>query len=211
VPSWCSMSYKGPPVRCRSCGQSFTRPESLVRHLDERRCTGRIVKAGRSRPARLPGQVAIIPAKPRPIQAEVIDVTPIRSEIVRPGREASPGRPVLARSEPDPDWYAREFPQDAGRTPWRKLKDEQREYYQSRHAAMDRSKVSLPRRPDETDSVTLWEQFHFLKALAVRLDAERGTERDREMFEAGLRKYNANYDRILAERKAVPGRRFQSL
>ena len=35
------------------------------------------------------------------------------------------------------------------------------------------------------------------------LDAGRGTERDRVMFEAWLREYNANYDRIRAQRKAL--------
>lgn len=197
------MPYKGPPVICRFCGQPFTRPSSLERHLDERRCPGQLVKAGQSR------QVAIVPAKRRPIQslirAEIVDVTPVRSEIVRSGRETAHGRPVLARSEPEPEWFAREFPQDARAMPWRKRDEESREYFRSQHAGMERSKMSLPRRPDETDSVTLWEQYHFLKAIAVRLDAERGTERDCEMFEAGLREYNTNYDRIRAERKALPG------
>ncbi len=202
--SWCTMAYQGPPVICRFCGRSFSRPASLARHLGERRCPGRLPGAGQSR------QAAIVPAKPRvtgarPIRAEVLDITPVRTEIVLAKRGAAPGRPILAKSEPEPDWYEREFPQDAGRTPWRKLEERQREYYRSRYAAMERSKVSLPRRPDEADSVTLWEQFHFLKALAVRLDAGRGTERDRKMFEAGLREYNANYDRIRAQRKALPG------
>jgi hypothetical protein len=44
--------------------------------------------------------------------------------------------------------------------------------------------------------VTLFEQYHFLKALAVRLDAGRGTECDRAMFEKGLQEYNANYQHI---------------
>lgn len=208
---WCSMSYEGPPVRCRSCGQSFTRPESLVRHLDGRRCLGRIVKASRSRPARLPGQVAIVPAKPRlPIRAEVLDVTPVRAEIVPVTAGTAPARPILARSEPEPDWFAREFPQEVAKLPWRKRDEENRDYFRSQHAAwaraaVEHSKSSLPRRPDEADLVTLWEQYHFLKAVAVRLDAGRGTEWDREMFDAGLREYNANYDRIGAQSKALPG------
>jgi hypothetical protein len=205
------MSYKGTPVICRFCGESFTRPASLVRHLDERRCPGKLARAGLAR------QVAIVPAKPRVtdassiLRADIVDAAPVRSEIVRFERDAAPARRVLARSDSEPEWYSFEFPQDAKRTPWQKLKAEQREYYQSRHTAVERSKVSLPQRPDEMDSVTLWEQYHFLKAIAVRLDAGRGTQRDREMFEAGLREYNANYDRTLAKRKALPGRRFQSL
>jgi hypothetical protein len=64
----------------------------------------------------------------------------------------------------------------------------------------------LVRRPDEADAVTLWEQYHFLKALAVRLDAGRGTERDRVMFEAGLREYDTNFERVRAgrQRKVLP-------
>jgi len=46
------------------------------------------------------------------------------------------------------------------------------------------------------DGVTLWEQYHLLRAIAARLDAGRGTEQDRAMFEAGLREYNTNYARI---------------
>jgi hypothetical protein len=49
------------------------------------------------------------------------------------------------------------------------------------------------------DKVTLFEQFYFLKALAARLDAGRGTERDRAMFVAGLQQYDENYDRIRAK------------
>jgi len=56
------------------------------------------------------------------------------------------------------------------------------------------------RPPDATDKVIIWSQYHALKALAVRLDAGIGTERDRAMFEAGLREYNANYDSIRARR-----------
>jgi hypothetical protein len=191
------MPYKGPTVICRFCGQPFTRPSSLVRHLDESRCPGQLAKTGQSY------QVAIVPTKPRlvqaPIRAKIIDVTPVRSEIVRSSREAALGRSILAKSEPEPDWFAREFSQDAKAEPWFKRDGENRGYYERAHAAMERSNVSLPRRPNETDSVTLWEQYHFLKAIAVRLDAGRGTERDRKMFEAGLPEYNANYDRILAQ------------
>jgi hypothetical protein len=197
------MAYNGPKVICERCGATFSRPSDRRRHLAEYRCPGRLAKGGRSR------SVAIVPVKPRaahrePIRAEVIDVTPIRSEIVHAERQALPATPVLVRSESEPEWFAREFPQDARAVPWRKRDEESREYYRQAHAGMERLRVSLPRRPDDTDSVTLWEQYHFLKALAVRLDAGRGTDRDRELFQAGLLEYNARFDRI-AQRKALPG------
>lgn len=192
------MPYKGPPVVCRFCGQSFTRPESLVRHLDGRRCSGRssaIIPAKRARPARVDA--------PRAIQGEVLDVTPSRLEIVPARRESAPPRPVLARSGDEPSWFQSKFPQDAKAMRWRERDEGSREFYRKAHAAMQGITV---RRPDGVeDSATLWEQFHFLKALAVRLDAGRGTERDRSIFEVGLREFNANYDRIRAQRKALPG------
>lgn len=191
------MPYKGPPVVCRFCGQSFTRPESLVRHLDGRRCSGRssaIIPAKRARPARLDA--------PWAIQGEIVDVTPSGSEIVPARRESALSWPVLARSgEDEPSWFRSEFPQDAKAMRWRERDEGSREFYRKAHAAMQGVTV---RRPDGVDSVTLREQFHFLKALAVRLDAGRGTKRDREMFEAGLVEYNRNFDAIRA-RKALPG------
>jgi hypothetical protein len=54
------------------------------------------------------------------------------------------------------------------------------------------------------DAVTLWSQYHALKALAVRLDGGIGTETERAAFEAGLREYDANFDRVRAQRKALP-------
>jgi hypothetical protein len=59
------------------------------------------------------------------------------------------------------------------------------------------------RPPDAKAEVVLWSQYHALKALAVRLDAGIGTERERAAFGAGLREYNANYDRITAQRKVI--------
>jgi hypothetical protein len=59
-------------------------------------------------------------------------------------------------------------------------------------------------KPMPADSLTLFEQYHVLKALAARLEAGRGTERDRVMFEAGLREYNLNYDSICGQRKGAP-------
>lgn len=48
----------------------------------------------------------------------------------------------------------------------------------------------------------LLSQYHALKALATRLDAGVATERERVAFEAGLPEYDANYDRIRAQRKS---------
>jgi hypothetical protein len=61
------------------------------------------------------------------------------------------------------------------------------------------------RAPDVEVGVVLWSQYHALKALAVRLDAGIGAERERIAFEAGLREYDRNFDRIAAQRKALPG------
>ena len=52
------------------------------------------------------------------------------------------------------------------------------------------------RAPELPDRVILWGQYHALKALAIRLDAGIGTERDYQMFEAGLREYNQNFNRV---------------
>jgi len=189
------MAYNGPKVICRGCGTTFSRPADRRRHLLKGRCLGQRAKARRSR------QVAIVPVRPKPVQAEVIDATPVPLEIVRVPSRTAPGRPILARSEPEPEWFAREFPQDAAKIPWRARGEQSRDYYRSLHATME---VSLPARLDEADSVTLWGQFHFLKALAVRLDTGHGTEQDREMFEAGLREYNVNYDRIALRNSGLP-------
>jgi hypothetical protein len=58
------------------------------------------------------------------------------------------------------------------------------------------------RPPDGKSEVVLWSQYHALKALAVRLDGGVATERERAVFEAGLKEYDRNYDRIAA-RKAL--------
>ena len=189
----CVVESETVAVRCEKCGARVSSLAALPGHY--RRAHGRVRRS-----------IALVPVKPkpRPIRAEVLDVTPVRSEIVRLEREASLVGPILARSEPEPEWFARHFPQDARAVPWRKRDEENREYYRAQRAAMEGSIVSLARRPEETDAVALWEQFYFLKALAMRLDAGRGTERDRAMFEAGLREYNANFDRI-AQWKALPG------
>jgi hypothetical protein len=75
------MAYRGPRVICDSCRGSFSRPADLRRHLDKGRCPGRA----------LPGK-----RQHRPIRAEVIEVRPIRSEIVLATRPACLARPIPA-------------------------------------------------------------------------------------------------------------------
>ena len=58
---------------------------------------------------------------------------------------------------------------------------------------------------DVPDRVLLWSQYHALKALATRLDAGIGTERETAGFYAALAEYNRNFERVRAERHALEG------
>lgn len=146
-------------------------------------------------------------ARPRAIQAEIVNVPLTRAGIVPATRAlARPGpcqtKPRPADPDPDsetpPSWW-----EPQGDACWRR---EQWNRFSAEHRAeLLRQRLGLSfalRTPGEADAATLWEQYHFLKALAVRLDAERGTEKDRAMFEAGLREYNSNYERV-RQRKAL--------
>lgn len=62
---------------------------------------------------------------------------------------------------------------------------------------------SVALRPPLTDAVILRTQYHALMALATRLDRGVGTEREQAAFEAGLREYNANFERVRGQRKLV--------
>jgi hypothetical protein len=77
--------------------------------------------------------------------------------------------------------------------------------YRNRLLAERVDAVFSARPPQATDATILWSQYHALKALATRLDAGIATERERVAYEAGLREYNANFDRIRAS--LVSGRR----
>lgn len=169
---------------------------------------------------------ALVLAKPRgvPSQAKIVDGTFGRAEIApAKSRPARPGSVLAVSGDDPPPWW--EPQADPG---WRiTVSNGFSAEYKARLIAQGperpRRGQTMPggfsagplatgtlsppflRQPDEGDAVTLWEQYYFLKALAVRLDAGRGTERDRLMFEAGLREYDANYDRIRAQRKALPG------
>jgi hypothetical protein len=52
---------------------------------------------------------------------------------------------------------------------------------------------------DVPDRVPLLSQYYALKALATRLDAGIGTERERAGFYAGLAEYNRNFERVRAK------------
>ena len=201
------MAYTGPRVVCRRCGQSFSRPADRRRHLAERRCPGR---SGQPQ--------AIVPARPKPVGGEVIDVTPVRSEIVRPGRESvtarrvqaetrivaarpKPGATEIPSGERPPSWWEPQADSQWRSKVWAGFPPD----YRERLLAQRAGAVFSIRPPEAADKVILRSQYHALKALAVRLDAGIATERERGAFEAGLREYNANYDRIQSQRKALPG------
>lgn len=175
------MPYKGPPVICRFCGCSFTRPASLVRHLDERRCA-------RKKPS------AIIPAWERK-GVEIIETVPVSSPDPSkvPYTLLLPKRPVNRR-EPEGDENCRvKMPN-------------QLSPYDGSGLMLDEGEGAFTIDVKEAnDEVTLWSQYHALKALATRLDAGCGTERDRVMFEAILREYNGHYDRVRAGGRQVLG------
>ena len=152
------------------------------------------------------------------VRAEVLDVIPIRSEIVRYARESAPTMPVRGetrivpakpKSRPaeiipsgdgPPSWWEPQADPGWRHTAWAGFSAD----YRNRLLARRAGAAFTIRPPEATDAVILWSQFHALKALATRLDAGIGTEREHVAFEAGLREYNANFDRI-AQRKALPG------
>ena len=213
-------------VRCEKCGARVASRAALAGHFRRAHSRGR--KARRS--------VALVPAKraserPEPIRAEVLDVTPVQSEIVPLSRALTPPIPVSAETriipkpkprlavshfggDGPPVWW---FPREVDRRErWARLSPECRVLILRDHeprlresnlpgGALVRAGVAFTIRPPEaTDATILFSQYHALKALATRLDAGIGTEREREAFEAGLREYNQNFDRI-AQRKRLVG------
>jgi len=110
--------------------------------------------------------------------------------------------PILAGSEDGlpPPWWEPQADHGWRQKVWAGFPAD----YRSQLLAQRAGPAFTIRPPDATDKVILWSQYHALKALAVRLDAGIATERERAAFEAGLRGYNANYDRIRAQRKALP-------
>lgn len=213
-------------VVCRRCGKTFSRPSSLRRHRAERRCPGQSTKSR-------PGHVQ---SRPGRVRAEILDVTPSRSGVVRPGPESASARPVRERVETlsdaeiiarfgtvrsarsvqgetrivkarpasngdgPPSWWEPQAAEDWRGDQWAAFPAD----YRNRILAQRAGTAFTIRAPQAANATVLWSQFYALKAMATRLDAEIGTERERVAFEAGLREYNKNFDRI-AQRKALPG------
>jgi hypothetical protein len=187
-------------VLCGKCGARLASRGSLAGHF--RRAHGRRGKV--RRPAALVSAMPNPGAHPGPIRAEVLDVTPARAEIVpvRP-LPARPARalPDSSDSEGPPSWWEPQGDPEWRRTVWAGFPAD----YRNGLLAARAGPAFTIRPPEASDRVILWSQYHVLRALATRLDAGIGTERERAAFEAGLREYSANYDRIRAERKALPG------
>lgn len=193
------MAYRGPRVVCERCGSTFSRPSDLRRHLRKGRCPGRALHLAKR--------------KYRAVRAEIIEVRPISSEIVPAAHPVVPAWPILvskraivgaaprlapARVHDEKFAEAARLETDMGRS--MSMTPQLRVQIESKIREL-RGQVT---KPMPADSLTLFEQYHFLKALAARLDAGRGTERDRFMFEEGLREYDLNYDSIFARRKGAP-------
>jgi hypothetical protein len=148
-----------------------------------------------------PAALVLAEPRPEPIRAakpEVLDVTPTRAEIV-PAKpfSARPAHPVpILRASEDgpPSWWEPQADEEYRCKMWAGFPVE----YRNQLLAQRAGAAFTIRLPDATDKAILWSQYHALKALAVRLDAGIGSERERAAFEAGLREYDANYDRIRA-------------
>ncbi len=112
-----------------------------------------------------------------------------------------PGPVLAASGDGPPSWWEPQADPGWRREIWAGFPSG----YRNRLLAQRAGPSFTIRPPDATDKVILWSQYHALKALATRLDAGIATERERVSFEAGLREYNANFDRIRAQRKALPG------
>jgi hypothetical protein len=105
---------------------------------------------------------------------------------------------VLTDAEAPPPWWEPQADPSWRLDVWANFSPE----YRKRLVAESASAALAIRTPDASDKVILSSQYHALKALATRLDAGIGTDRERDAFEAGLREYDANYDRIRARRKS---------
>ena len=148
------------------------------------------------------------PERPEPIRPEVVDVTPSRTEIVLatrpvPAPKRSPRNvltPDLREAERPPSWWEPGADPGWRLAQWNTFSAD----YRNRVLAQRAGAAFTIRAPQATDATVLWSQYYALKALAVRLDAGVATERERVSFVAGLREYNANFDRI-AQRKVLSG------
>ena len=189
-------------VTCGKCGARLASKSRLAGHF--RRAHGR----GKGRKTRR--SVALVPAKPRParpgpIRAEIVDVVPFRSEIVHvprsvPSAKRSPRNILtldLHDAERPPVWFEPQADLEWRVRQWNAFSAD----YRNRLLMQRAGAAFTVRVPQATDAVILWSQYHALKALATRLDAGVGTERERLSFAAGLLEYNKNFDGI-AQRNA---------
>lgn len=190
-------------VTCGKCGARLASKAALPGHFRRAHSKGRKVRRLALDNPKFPS-LALVPVKARPprpgaIRAEVLDVTPTRSQIVPVARvnrapahlgEIVPvSRPVSPkrRSSLSPD----------GKFWWEREKIKRSFVLETAAPQMKQAGAAFTIRPPQaTNDVILRSQFHALKALAVRLDAGIGSERERAAFEAGLREYNKNFDRI---------------
>jgi hypothetical protein len=155
---------------------------------------------------------ALVPLMPGPAPDGGQEVPYARAEIV-PARGCSvhSGRarvPAVEREAP-PSWWALEMPEEWRRSAWAHFPAEIRNQILAERAgrpAPNRPAAAAERiqPPDPLNTVILWSQYYALKALAVRLDGGIGMEAERTAFEAWLREYHANFDRLRAQRKARP-------
>lgn len=200
-------------VHCEKCGVQVASRAALPGHY--RRAHGgarRSVALVPARPKPEPIRADIVEHKPFPsrppgvIQAEVLDVSPPRSEIVRAPRTPAPPKRSprhtltldLRDAERPPDWWETQADEDWRVRQWNVFDSD----YRNRLLAQRADAAFTIHPPNAPGAVILWSQYHALKALATRLDAGIGPERERVAFEVGLREYDANYDRIRAQRKS---------
>jgi hypothetical protein len=191
-------------VHCGKCGARLASRARLEGHLRRAHSKGRKVRRSA---ALVP--VKSRPARPEPIRAEVLDLIPTRSEIVPAPRPVPPSKPSprniltpdLRDAEPPPSWWEPQADLEWRVRQWNAFPAD----YRNRLLAQRAGAAFTIRAPQATDATILLSQYHALKALATRLDAGIGSERERAAFEAGLREYNANYDRVRTQRRALPG------
>jgi hypothetical protein len=188
-------------VYCGECGVRLASRARLAGHFRRAHGGGR-----RVRPSG-----ALVPLRPGTASDGDTEVPSARAEIVPArGLSAPSGRALVpgVEREAPPSWWALEMPEEWRRSAWAHSPAEIRNQILAERAgrpAPNRPATAAARlrSPDPLDAVILWSQYYALKALAVRLDGGIGTEAERAAFEAGLREYDANFDRLRAQRKTL--------
>lgn len=174
-------------VTCPDCGTRLASRSRLPGHYRRAHPRKSLVGGEASRRSDIP-KVHPVPAeiisskpspvRPVPIREKVFEVTASSSGIVHAKR---PLATIVAQP-----------------VPTRRLEPKPGYQMPGSSVGLVDSLVAPVQRPQLTDAVVLRSQYHALMALAIRLDAGVGTEREQAAFEAALRGYNANYDRIAA-------------